>query len=152
MLFRSEAYCLTLPPIVYGADAQMKGFTIDMNLENFIDDLITKELTKKEFEESLIPDLQDISLKYAQSYLKIYIQDDIDVAYLGNSIPVAHSEKEIPEKIPDYGGSIIAWRHTATIGPDPLEQLKELGIARLGPKDKINLSNIPPKSLIVGSS
>ena len=60
LIEQAEEYCLTLPPIVYEADKHMKGFTIDMNLENFIDELVTKHLAgnfekklKKNFEKGI---------------------------------------------------------------------------------------------------
>jgi len=43
LLAEAEAYCKTLPPIKVSED-----FSLDMNLEHFIDDLVTAELRKKE--------------------------------------------------------------------------------------------------------
>ncbi len=42
MLKKAEEYCKSLPPIKYGT------FEMDMNLANFIDDLVTAELKKKD--------------------------------------------------------------------------------------------------------
>ena len=47
ILTTAEAYCLALPSIKYGAEHGMKPFELPMNLEHFIDDLVTAELNKK---------------------------------------------------------------------------------------------------------
>jgi len=43
-----EEYCKTLPPIVYDSSLIGKKMSIDMNLEHYIDDLISKHLQQKE--------------------------------------------------------------------------------------------------------
>lgn len=43
----AEEACLALPPIQYPAGHGMKAFEIPMNLEHFIDNLVTAELHKK---------------------------------------------------------------------------------------------------------
>ncbi len=44
----AEKHCLSLPPIKYPASHGMKEFEVEMNLENFIDQLVQDELIKKE--------------------------------------------------------------------------------------------------------
>jgi hypothetical protein len=44
----AEAYCQTLPPIPFPADEYMEAFEIDSNLENQIDQLLSKWLEEKE--------------------------------------------------------------------------------------------------------
>lgn len=48
LIRQAEEYCKTLPPIEYPADKYMEAFSIDMNLEHYIDDLLNKYLEKKE--------------------------------------------------------------------------------------------------------
>jgi len=48
LIAKAEKHCLTLPPIKYGAEHGMKAFEIKMDLENFIDELVTAELKKKD--------------------------------------------------------------------------------------------------------
>jgi hypothetical protein len=45
---RMEEYCKTLPPIVYTKEKDGHDFTINMNLEHYIDDLVSEQLEKKE--------------------------------------------------------------------------------------------------------
>src|SRR5690606_23848416 len=48
LIREAEAYCKTLPPKEYPADEHIKAFSVDMDLENYIDDLLSKHLEKKE--------------------------------------------------------------------------------------------------------
>lgn len=48
LIRQAEKYCETLPPIVYPADDHMGVFSIDMDLEQYIDDLVNKHIEKKE--------------------------------------------------------------------------------------------------------
>ena len=48
LIRQAEEYCKTLPPIEYPADKYMEAFSIDMNLEHYIDDLLNKYIEKKE--------------------------------------------------------------------------------------------------------
>ena len=45
LIREAEAYCLTLPPIVYKSSLSGKNIEIKMNLENFIDDLADKMIS-----------------------------------------------------------------------------------------------------------
>lgn len=48
LIRQAEEHCKTLPPIEYPADKYVEAFSIDMNLEHYIDDLLNKYLEKKE--------------------------------------------------------------------------------------------------------
>ncbi|WP_324759027.1 hypothetical protein [Sphingobacterium thalpophilum] len=48
LIRQAEEYCKTLPPILYPADNGMGMFSIDMDLEQYIDDLLNKYIEKKE--------------------------------------------------------------------------------------------------------
>ncbi|MEN5196936.1 hypothetical protein [Sphingobacterium faecium] len=48
LIRQADEYCKTLPPIEYPADKYMEAFSIDMNLEHYIDDLLNKYVEKKE--------------------------------------------------------------------------------------------------------
>lgn len=48
LIREAEAYCKTQPPIQYPADKYSEAFSVDMNLENYIDDLLNKHVEKKE--------------------------------------------------------------------------------------------------------
>lgn len=48
LIRQAEEHCKKLPPIEYPADKYMEAFSIDMNLEHYIDDLLNKHLEKKE--------------------------------------------------------------------------------------------------------
>lgn len=48
LILEAEAYCKALPPMHYPADKYMEAFSIDMDLEHFIDDLLNKHVEKKE--------------------------------------------------------------------------------------------------------
>jgi len=45
---QAEQYCLSLPPIKFGAEHGGKAFEIKMDLENFVDELIEAEQKKKD--------------------------------------------------------------------------------------------------------
>lgn len=48
LIREAEAYCKTLPPKDYPAHDNMEAFSVDMDLENYVDDLLSKHLEKKE--------------------------------------------------------------------------------------------------------
>ncbi|MCT1525657.1 hypothetical protein [Sphingobacterium hotanense] len=48
LIRQAEEHCKILPPIEYPPDNYMEAFSIDMNLEHYIDDLLNKYLEKKE--------------------------------------------------------------------------------------------------------
>lgn len=48
LIREAEAYCKTLPDKQYPKDKYMEAFSIPMNLENYIDDLVNDHIEKKE--------------------------------------------------------------------------------------------------------
>jgi hypothetical protein len=50
LIRQAEEYCLKLPPIVYKSSLIDKDIIIDMNLENYIDELVSALVSKKEEE------------------------------------------------------------------------------------------------------
>jgi hypothetical protein len=48
LIHQAEAFCKALPAKVYPAERGMKAFSLDMNLEHYIDDLLADHLQKKE--------------------------------------------------------------------------------------------------------
>ena len=77
ILIKAEAFCLTLPPIKYPAAHGMKTFEVPMNLENFIDELVSahlKEKDQKKFEKKMIDTLMwgvPDGLSYTQVKFKV---------------------------------------------------------------------------------
>lgn len=49
LIRQAETYCRTLPPIRFPADEYSEAFEIDSNLENLIDQLLSKWLEEKEY-------------------------------------------------------------------------------------------------------
>jgi hypothetical protein len=47
LIKKAEEYCKTLPATHYPASHGMEAFSVDMNLENYIDDLLGKHLDQK---------------------------------------------------------------------------------------------------------
>jgi len=45
---QAEEHCKALPPIQYPADEYIEAFSVDMNLENYIGDLLNRYVEKKE--------------------------------------------------------------------------------------------------------
>lgn len=48
LIREAEVYCKGLPPTNYPAGNGMEAFSVDMNLEHMIDDLLNKHLTEKD--------------------------------------------------------------------------------------------------------
>lgn len=48
LIRQAEAYCKTLPDKQYPKDKYMEAFSIPMNLENYIDDVVDRYIEKKE--------------------------------------------------------------------------------------------------------
>ena len=48
LIRQAEEYCKNLPPIEYPADKYMHAFSVNMDLEHYIDDLLNKYVEKKE--------------------------------------------------------------------------------------------------------
>ena len=91
LMREAEAYCLTLPPIVYKSSVSGKDIEIKMNLEHFIDELANK----------MISDIykQKDAQKLRKNMEKaILIGNDDTYTKIGFKIPL----KELMEKHPDY--------------------------------------------------
>ncbi|RZJ92819.1 MAG: hypothetical protein EOO20_00455 [Chryseobacterium sp.] len=48
LIREAEAYCRTLPDKQYPKDRYMEAFSVPMNLENYIDDIVNRYIEKKE--------------------------------------------------------------------------------------------------------
>ena len=95
LLRQAEEYCLKLPPIVYKSSLIDKDIIIDMNLENFIDEIVG-ELVKKKEKDAIAKKLH----KEMQKAILIGIDNGVNITY--QTISFKLPLREMWENYPDH--------------------------------------------------